>query len=222
MQGVVRYRYACSQVPLKGTETRQFGLWLAPPPSADEPFGKSIDSFFRLMLPDVPPGPKWQHEIAMVYYDFLSEDGQGWEKDVNELARLLKPEERRRVALCFHGWYESLGGYSYDDSTGKMKTEWTAMGRTRKVHLTQEEMKRRLRVAKQLGFRVMLYFGDGMIQDSKSPIAGLLPSRLGLPGRERKTHHRLGRTGHLGHEPTSAIPRIPRSWPGTAVISKHC
>ncbi|MCC6124615.1 MAG: hypothetical protein IT426_06620 [Pirellulales bacterium] len=172
VQGVVRYRYACSRVPLKGTETRQFGLWLTPPPPAGEPFGKSVDSFFRLMLPDVPPGPKWLHEIAMVYYDYLSENGQGWEKDVNELARLLKPDERRRVALCFHGWYESLGGYGYDDSTGKMKTSWTAMGRTRKVPMTQEEMKRRLGVAKQLGFRVMLYFGDGVIQDSKSPSPG--------------------------------------------------
>jgi hypothetical protein len=169
VQGVVQYRYACSRVPLKGTETRQFGLWLTPPPSADEPFGKSIDSFFRLMLPDVPPGPKWLHEIAMVYYDYLSENGQGWEKDVNELARLLKPEERGRVALCFHGWYETLGGYSYDDATGKMRSEWTAMGRTRKVHLTQVEMKRRLGLAKQLGFRVILYFGDGLNQDSKSP-----------------------------------------------------
>jgi hypothetical protein len=169
VQGVVRYCYACSQVPLKGPETRHFGLWLTAPPSADEPFGKSVDSFFRLMLPDVPPGPKWLHEIAMVYYDYLSEDGNGWEKDAKELARLLKPEERRRVALCFHGWYESLGGYGYNDSTGKMKAKWTAMGRTRKVPLTQEEMKRRLRVAKELGFRVLLYFGDGVIQDSKSP-----------------------------------------------------
>jgi hypothetical protein len=172
VQGAVRYRYACSKVPLAGTETRQFGIWLAPPPPADEPFGKSLDSFFRLMLPDVPPGPKWQHDIAMVYYNFLSDDGQGWEKDVNELARLLTPAERGRVALCFHGWYESLGGYSYDDSTGKIKPEWTAMGRTRKVHLTQEEMKRRLRLAKQLGFRVILYFGDGLNQDSKAPFAG--------------------------------------------------
>lgn len=172
VQGTVRYRYACRKVPLKDTEMRQFGLWLAPPPPAEEPFGKSIDSFFRLMLPDVPPGPKWPHKIAMVYYDYLSDDGQGWEKDVNELARLLTPEERNCVALCFHGWYESLGGYSYDDSTGKIKSEWTAMSRTRKVHLTLEEMKRRLGLAKQLGFRVILYFGDGVIQDSKSPAAG--------------------------------------------------
>ena len=172
VQGLVRYRYACARCRWRDTETRRFGLWLAPPPPADEPFGKSVDSFFRLMLPDVPPGPKWLHEIAMVYYDYLSENGQGWEKDVRELARLLKPEERRRVALCFHGWYESIGGYSYDDSTGKMKTEWTAMERTRKVRLTQEEVKRRLRVAKRLGFRVLWYFADGMLQDSQAPFPG--------------------------------------------------
>jgi hypothetical protein len=172
VQGIIRYRYACSRVPLVGTETRTFGLWIASSAPRDEPFGKSIDSFFRLMLPEVPPGPKWLHDIGMVYYDYLSENGQGWEKDVHELARILTPEERRCVALCFHGWYESLGGYGYDDSTGRMKKEWTAMGRTRKVPMTQEEMKRRLRVAKDLGFRVLLYFGDGVIQDSKSPAPG--------------------------------------------------
>jgi hypothetical protein len=172
VQGAVRYQYACSKVPLKGTETRRFGVCLSPAPPAGEPFGKSIDSFFRLMLPDVPPGPQWLHRIAMVHYDYLSDDGTGWEKDVNELARLLTPEERGRVALCFHGWYESLGGYGYDDAAGRMKSEWVAMGRTRKVHLTQEEMKRRLHVAKELGFRVLLYFGDGIVQDSKAPAAG--------------------------------------------------
>ena len=172
VQGEVRYRYSCGKVPLKETETRSFGLWLVPAPPADEPYGKSVDSFFRLLLPDVPPGPKWLHEVAMVYYDYLSENGQGWEKDVHELARLLKPEERRRVALCFHGWYETIGGYSYDDSTGRMKTEWTAMERTRKVRLTEEDVKRRLRVARQLGFRVLWYFADGMLQDSQAPFPG--------------------------------------------------
>ena len=173
MQGAIRYRYACDKVPLKDVETRTFGLWLAPPPAAGEPFGKSVDSFFRLMLPDVPPGPQWLHEVAMVYYDYMSDNGQGWEKDVNELGRLLRPEERPRVALCLLGWYDSLGGYCYDDSTGKLRTEWiAARQRTCNLRLTQEEVKRRLRLAKRLGFRVLLYFADGMVQDSKAPIAG--------------------------------------------------
>lgn len=172
VQGSIRYRYACSKVALEGAETRTFGVWLAPPPAAGEPFGKSIDSFFRLMLPDVPPGPRWQHDIAMVSYDYLSDSGQGWEKDIAELARLLTPEERARVAMCLHGWYDSLGGYCYDDTTGKLRTEWVAMARTRKVHFTQQELKRRLQAAKQRGFRVLLYFADGMAQDSAAPVAG--------------------------------------------------
>lgn len=172
VQGQVRYRYACGKVPLTGTETRSFGLWLVPAPPADEPFGKSVDSFFRLMLPDVPPGPQWLHDIAMVSYDYLSENGRGWEQDLQELARLLTPEERRRVALCFHGWYESIGGYGYDDATGKMKTAWTAMERTRKVRLTREEVQRRLRFARQRGFRVLWYFADGLLQDSQAPFPG--------------------------------------------------
>jgi hypothetical protein len=172
VQGAVQYRYSGRKVPVKGTETRTFALWLAPAPPTDEPFGKAMDSFFRLNLADVPPGPKWLHEIAMVYYDYLSENGAGWEKDMQELARLVKPEERHRMALCFHGWYETIGGYGYDDSTGKMKTEWTAMDRTRKVNLTQDEVKRRLRLAKQFGFRVLWYFADGVLQDSGAPFPG--------------------------------------------------
>ncbi len=121
------------------------------------------------MLPDVPPGPEWLHEIAMVGFDFLSDGGQGWEKDVHELARLLKPEERHRVALCFHGWYDTLGGYSFDAAKKEMKSEWVAMGRTRKVHFTQDEMRRRLKLARDQGFRVLLYFNDGLLQDTGTP-----------------------------------------------------
>ena len=64
-----------------GRQTRHFGVWLAAA-KPDEAFGRSLDAFFRLMLPDVPPGPKWLHEIAMVGYDYLSDGGKGWEKDV--------------------------------------------------------------------------------------------------------------------------------------------
>lgn len=97
--GAVRWRYAGSKVPLAAGErqTRHFGLWLARAQS-NERFGRSVDAFFRLMLPDVPPGPKWLREIAMVDYDYLSDGGRGFENDVKELARLLTPEERRRTA----------------------------------------------------------------------------------------------------------------------------
>jgi hypothetical protein len=165
--GAIRYRYAASKVPILAgrTETRHFGLWLSAA-NPGGPFGRSVDSFFRLMLPDVPAGPDWLHGIAMVGFDFLSDGGQGWEKDVQELARLLKPAERRRVALCFHGWYENLGGYSFDVARKEIKPEWMAMGRTRKVHFTRDGMRRKLQLARDLGFRVLLYFNDGLLQDT--------------------------------------------------------
>ncbi|MBL7042068.1 MAG: hypothetical protein ISR77_25765 [Pirellulaceae bacterium] len=149
-------------------EVRKFGLRLAKA-AKEEPFGRSVDSFFRLMLPDVPPGPKWIHEIAMVGFDYLSDEGQGWERDIRELARLLTPAERRRVALCLHGWYETIGGYGFDDAKKEMKPAWIAMERTRRISLTQDEVRRRLKVARDLGFRVLLYYADGLLQDSGVP-----------------------------------------------------
>ena len=107
------------------------------------------------MLPDVPPGPKWLRQIAMVDYDYLSDNGKGFENDVKELARLLTPEERRRVALCYHGWYETIGGYAYDDAKQEIKQQWVGMGRTRKVPLSQDEVRRQLKLARDLGFRML-------------------------------------------------------------------
>ena len=122
-----------------------------------------------LMLPDVPAGPQWLHEIAMIDYDFLSDDGQGWERDVQLLAEWLKPEQRQRVALCLHGWYDALGSYCFDAQTKQLKNDWVAFGLTRKVHLTQDELRRRMHLARSLGFRVLLYFGDGLAADSGVP-----------------------------------------------------
>ncbi len=164
--GSIRYRYACGRVPLVGTEVRAFGVWLASGNMKHHRFEDGVDAYFTLMLPDVPPGPKWLHDIAMVGYDFLSDGGQGWERDVRTLADRLKPEEKSRVALCFHGWYDALGCYCFDAAKGKMKDEWVAFERTRKVTFTQTTLKRQLRLAKDLGFRVLLYFADGLNADS--------------------------------------------------------
>jgi hypothetical protein len=168
--GAVRYRYAASRVPLAAgrKEVRYFSVWLSSP-AEEQPQGAWLDAFFRLMLPDVPPGAKWSHEIAMVDYDFLSDDGQGWQRDVKELGRLLTPLERRHVALCYHGWYETIGGYSYDDAKKEMKDHWLGMGRTRKVPLSPGELRRQFKLARDLGFRVLVYFADGLLQDSAAP-----------------------------------------------------
>lgn len=169
VEGALRFRYGASQVPLSSPETRTFALWFPNDLRAAKQFPAAVDAWFRLMLPDVPPGPKWLHEIAMAGFDFLSDDGQGWDRDVRLLASWLEPAERRRVALCLHGWYDALGSYCYDAPTHSMKQEWIAFERTRKVKFTQAEIKRRLRLAHDLGFRVLLYFGDGVAADSGVP-----------------------------------------------------
>jgi hypothetical protein len=169
VRGELRYRYAASVVPLQGTESRRFAFRLRPPPAPAENFGGVIDAFFRLMLPEVPPGPAWLHDICMVGYDYLSDGGLGWDRDVDTLAQQLSPAERQHVALCFHGWYDYLGAYCYDEGTGRLKDAWVAMPRTRKVALTKEGVRSRLGRARSLGFRVLWYFGDGLVQDSGAP-----------------------------------------------------
>jgi hypothetical protein len=188
--GIIRYRYAGSRVPLAREETRQFGFWLPPtdvrrgsptPPKrpteclpsesavASDSFPAAVDAFYEHMLADVPPGPKWLHEVAMVGYDYLSDGGKGWDRDVGRLAEWLTPQERRRVALCLHGWYDAIGPYCFDASSRRLRDEWVAFGPTRKIALTTAEMKRRMRLARELGFRVLLYFGDGLACDSGAP-----------------------------------------------------
>ena len=169
VDGEIRYRYAGSKVPLVGVEARQFGFWLRAAPVPAEPFGPSLDAFFSLMLPDVPAGPRWLHEIYMVGYDFLSDTGQGWDQDIARLASWLKRRERPHVALCLHGWYDALGAYSFDEKTSRLKDRWTAMARTRKVDFTPAELRRRLHLARTHGFCVLLYFGDGLAADSGVP-----------------------------------------------------
>ena len=167
-RATLRYRYAGSQVPLLRPESRRVG-WMLPEETDAMSFEQAVDGFFQWMLPDVQPGPAWLHDIAMIGYDFLSDDGRGWERDVRCLAAWLKPKERRRVALCLHGWYDALGSYCYDSAGHKMKDEWTAFARTRKVKFTTADLQRRLRLARDLGFRVLLYFADGLAADSGVP-----------------------------------------------------
>jgi hypothetical protein len=166
VQGHIRYRYLGSKVPLTGEETRTFAFSVGAGKAGIE---SALDAFFSTLLADVPAGPAWLHDIAMVYYNYLADGGKGWDNDVQELARTLSPEERRRVALCFHGWYDGIGSYAFDQDSGQMKEEWVAMPRTRAVHFTRAEVAETLRKTRALGFRVLWYFGDGLVQDSGGP-----------------------------------------------------
>jgi len=125
-------------------------------------------AFYRT-IPEIEPGAPWTQGIHLVYYDYLSENGEGWFKDLKALADRIPPRHRGRVALCLHGWYDYFQQYAYDHQTRKLLKEWTAFPGTHKVPMSLAEMHRRLKFAKDLGFRVLLYFSDGTNSDSGAP-----------------------------------------------------
>jgi hypothetical protein len=150
--------------------------------------------FYATSVADVKPGPDWLHDVAMVDYDYLSKNGQGWFHDIDALAKSIVPEDRGKVFLALHGWYDYVGRYAFDWRKGAFDREWTAfpsaldpsvqaladapMDATgyrragliwpkdsvkamRPVSMSPAEMHRRIRFAKDKGFKVGLYYADG-------------------------------------------------------------
>ncbi len=178
----------------QGDESRQVDLVLH-----DGAPDAALDAFFAGALAGVPAGPDWLHRIRLVGYDYLSDGGEGWHRDIEALSAALSAEERKRVFLCLHGWYDHLGRYSFDAPAGRLDAEWVAFAgaaqvsqpvpklnldgdlvevgfpNARPVAMSREKIHERLRYARRKGFRVGLYYADG------------LAAGAGLPGfAERK------------------------------------
>ena len=133
---------------------------------------RGIDGMFESFydtIPEIEPGSPWIHEIQLNYYDYLSDQGQGWFDDLEELARRIPAPLRGSVVASLHGWYDYLGRYSFDRKTGQLEGDWIAFPRTRKTPISLDEIDKRIRFAKDLGFRVVLYFADGLNADSGAP-----------------------------------------------------
>jgi hypothetical protein len=147
---------------------------------------QALDRFFRAVLADVPPGPKWLHDIALVDYDYMSDEGRGWFADIDALSAALPKADRHKVFLCLHGWYDFLGRYCFDSRAGKFDSEWTAFSNyetaskaapsgeiegdrvelgfanCKPVKMSLKDVHSRLNYARSRGFRAGLYFADGM------------------------------------------------------------
>ncbi len=164
----------------------------------------AMDAFYSTALAAVSPGPAWLHDVAMVGYDFLSRNGRGWFADIDALERLIEPRDRSKVVLALHGWYDYCGRYAFDAKTGRLERTWTAFPNAdgeemkrratktdfsnpfhwaaervravRPVEMSLTSMHQRIRYAKSRGFRVALYFADGM--NSCDGIPGFDPSRV--------------------------------------------
>lgn len=162
-----RLTYEGSRVPFLGPEERTFYTIIY---RGDA--GTAIDNFYRTALAAIPPGPDWLHDIAMVDYDYLSDGGEGWFRDIDWLCERVPRNERRHVCLALHGWYDLLGRYGFDAKTGRMCPRWIAFPNapnvlakfpnSRSVAMTPDEVRRRLHYARDRGFRVVLYFADGL------------------------------------------------------------
>jgi len=126
-------------------------------------------SGFYDAIPKIAPGAAWIHDIQLNYYDYLGNGGRGWFDDLKKLAEKIPPAHRKSVVACIHGWYDYLGRYCFDRKTGKLADKWIAFPRTRKTPMSKAEIHKRIRFAKQLGFRVVLYFADGLNSDSAMP-----------------------------------------------------
>jgi hypothetical protein len=149
----------------------------------------SMRVFYATSLAEVKPGPDWLHDVAMVDYDYLSKNGQGWFRDIDALSACVAQEDRGKIFLALHGWYDYVGRYAFDARRGTFDPQWTAFPSARSpqvqalanlpppdggigwpansikalrpVPMSLAEMHRRIRYAKDRGFRVGLYFADG-------------------------------------------------------------
>ena len=148
-----------------------------------------MEVFYATTLEEVRAGPEWQHEVAMVDYDYLSKNGEGWYRDIDALTKLVAPGDRPKVFLALHGWYGYIGQYAFDWRKGVFFKEWTAFPNAldahfqslpdapdngtgyiwhkesvkalRPVPMSLAEMHRRIHYAKDRGFRVGIYYADG-------------------------------------------------------------
>jgi hypothetical protein len=150
-----------------GSEKRSISIIL----HAGDP-DAALKQFYDVALKDVPPGPGWLHDIAMVDYDFLGNGGKGWFNDIDALESVIAKEDRQKVLLCCHGWYDYVGRYCYDAAKGTLDREWIAFGNAPNTKnkspkavplpMSLAKVHERLEYAKSRGFRVGLYFGDGL------------------------------------------------------------
>jgi len=158
--------YAEALGPLAGEER---SLWCTLTLGAD---ADHLEALSRTALADIPAGPAWLREVNLVGYDYFSHGGTGWYADLDTLADWIAPDDRHRVAVTLHAWYDLVGRYAYDHAARDLLPRWTIFPNqevdqsrfptSHPVEIDVDEIRRRIAYAKGLGFRCLLYFADGL------------------------------------------------------------
>ncbi len=202
--------YLGTKVPFSRSERRTFSTVLHE--GGDE---TAMKAWYAIGLFGIPEGPDWLHDVAWQHYDYLSHGGKGWFEDIDALDKLIPRSDRSRILLTIHGWYDMLGRYTFNEKTRRLDDEWTAFPNAAKmkdkgfatldsVRMSKTELHRRIRYAKDRGFRVCLYFADGMTAcegaaDIYAPDEVLAsggwvgPDTVGKPYMQNPSHPRVYR-----------------------------
>ena len=137
-------------------------------------------TFYDNPLADVPAGQKWLKDVAMVNYDYMSTGktgirGAGWYENIDAISEdITDMDDRRKILFNIHGWYDRVGKYAYDPVTKTLNREpwkhfingistesqpflWDGF------EMSLEEMHKRINYAKERGYKIALYFADGML-----------------------------------------------------------
>jgi hypothetical protein len=179
-------RFACTwpaNPGIRATEERTF--YVVPHTGA---LDEAMDQFYATSLAAIPAGPEWIHDVALINYDYLSHGGKGWYEDIDSFSSWIATPDRPKAALALHGWFDLVGRYTFDPASNSLDKRWLAFpsadqpefqaavrasnpevpyswARTsltmKPTEMTIDDMHRRIRYAKQRGFRVFLYFADG-------------------------------------------------------------
>jgi hypothetical protein len=175
---------------------------------------QSFETFYAT-IPDIHAGPAWVHDIRLNYYDYIADAGQSLEPDLNELARRIPEKFRKHVVVCLHGYYDYVGRYSFNQKTGRIDDAWKSYDeRARLMSVTRDELRRRLRLVKSLGFRSALYFADALGYEDAFPEFNkdwIWRDERGAPVPWWYWQKRPDSAGHKNYSLDPSNPRV-RQW----------
>lgn len=146
--------------------------------NGDASVGARMQRLYATALAHVPAAPAWTKAIALTDYDYwspLPPSPNGFEADMDALAAKIPLAARGTVAVCIHGWYGLIGQYTLASPNGTaLLDSWTIFPSgadytnpvtklpVGPIPMTKAGVHQRIDKARSLGFRVLLYFSDGL------------------------------------------------------------